>query len=108
MLTKTDYSDWASPAVYMKKKNDKIRACADFSTKLNDCLEIYNHPLPKPEDIIAKLSGRKVFPKLDLSEGYLQIPIDEEYTKYLTISKHKDLYGFNRLLFGSKVIQGIF
>ena len=42
MLTKTDYSELTSPTVYVKKKNNKIRTCADFSTRLNDCLEIYN------------------------------------------------------------------
>ena len=39
MLTKTDYSEWANPTIYMKKKNNKIKASTDFSTGLNDCLE---------------------------------------------------------------------
>ena len=35
VLTKTNYSEWTSAAVYVKNKN-KIRAHADFSTVLND------------------------------------------------------------------------
>ena len=51
---------------------------------LNDCLETY--ALPSPEDMFAKLSGGKVFSKLNLSEAYLQIPVGEEYPKYLIIN----------------------
>ena len=34
VVEKVDYSEWASPTVYVKKKNKKIRVCADFSTGL--------------------------------------------------------------------------
>ena len=61
MLTKTDYCEWASSTVYVKEKNYKIRTCADFSTRLNDCLETYNYHLSSLEDIFSKLSGGKVF-----------------------------------------------
>ena len=108
VLTKTNYSEWASPIIHVKKKNDKIKACTDFSTGLNDCLETYYYPLPSPEDILAKLSGGRVFSKLDLSEAYLQIGVNEECTKYLTIKTLKSLYRLNRLPFKIKVALGIF
>ena len=54
----------------MKKKNNKIRACLDFSIRLNNRLETYNYPQPSPEDTFAKLSDGKVFTKLDLSEAH--------------------------------------
>ncbi len=37
IISKVDYLDWASPTIYIKKKNQKIRVCADFSSGLNDC-----------------------------------------------------------------------
>ena len=30
VIKKVDYSDWATPTVYVKKRN-KLRVCADFS-----------------------------------------------------------------------------
>ena len=89
MLTKTDYSEWASLTVYVKRKNNKIRACADFSSGLHDCLETYYYSQPSLENIFAKLSSNKIFSKLDLSDAYLQIPIDIECSKYLTIKTIK-------------------
>ena len=55
MLTKTDNSELAI------HENNKIRARADFSTRLNNCLKTYNYPLPSLEDIFAKLSNVKYF-----------------------------------------------
>ena len=54
MLIKMNYNEWASPTVYLKKKNNKIGACTNFSMGLKDCLETYNYPLPNLEDIFAK------------------------------------------------------
>ena len=76
--------------------------------RLNDCLETYNYPLTSPKNTFAKLSGDKVFSKLDLSEAYLQIPVDKECAKYLTIKMLKGLYRFNRSPFGIKITISIF
>lgn len=65
VILKVEYSDWASPAVYIKKKSKEIRACADFSTGLNDALKTYHYPLLSPEAIFARLNNGKMFSKLD-------------------------------------------
>ena len=59
VISKIDNSEWATPTVYTKKKNNTIHVCADFSTGLNDNLKNYNHPLPTPEEIFAKLNDGK-------------------------------------------------
>lgn len=48
------------------------------------------------------------FSKLDLSKAYLQIKVDEECLKILTINTHIWLYKFNQLPFGIKVAPVIF
>ena len=89
VIKKVDYSEWASPTVYVKKKNNKIRICADFSTGLNECLWEPTYPLLTLEKIFSKLNGGKVFSKIDFSEAYLQVKVEEECTKYLTIHTHR-------------------
>ena len=107
VISKIDYSDWASPTVYIKE-NRKIRVCADFSTGLNNCLKDRAYPLQSPEDIFTKLNGGRVFSKLDLSEVYLQVKVSEECSKYLTINTHKGILKLHRLPFGWKVAPSLF
>ena len=54
VIEKTDNSPWAAPTIYEKKKNNKIRIYADYSTELNDCLKEINYPLPTTEEIFCK------------------------------------------------------
>lgn len=79
--------------------------CADFSTGLNEGLKQHNYPLPSPEEIFVKLYGGKFFSKLDLSDAYLQIHVDEDcfLNSLRSINTHRGLYKFNRLPFGVKV-----
>ena len=108
VISRIDHSQWASPTVYVKKKQNKIRVCADFSTGLNDALKDYTYPLPSPEDIFAKLNGGKIFSKIDLSDAYLQLKVTDSCAKVLTINTHKGLFKLNRLPFGLKVAPAIF
>ncbi|CAH8624689.1 unnamed protein product [Dicrocoelium dendriticum] len=92
----------------VEKPNGKVRVCADFSTGLNAALDDHQYPLPIPEDIFAKLNGGKCFAKLDLSDAYLQVEVDESSRELLTINTHRGLYQYNRLPFGVKTAPAIF
>ena len=103
-----NYLSWAAPIVMVKKANGKVRLCADFSTGLNDALDIHQYPLPAPEDLFTKLNGGTCFAKLDLVDAYLQIEVDEDSKNLLTINTHKGLFQFCRLPFGVKSAPAIF
>lgn len=45
VISKVKYSDWVSPNVYVKKKNNQIHVCSDFFTGLDNCLQDYNYIL---------------------------------------------------------------
>ena len=57
-------------------------------------------PLPKPSDLFATLANGKAFSKIDLSQAYQQMVLDEESAKSLTINTHLGLYQYTRLPFG--------
>jgi hypothetical protein len=42
--------------------------------------------MPKIDDIVANLAGGQKFSKIDLRQAYLQLPMDEESMKLLTIN----------------------
>ncbi|XP_055682446.1 uncharacterized protein K02A2.6-like [Lutzomyia longipalpis] len=108
IITPVEFSQWAAPIVVARKPNGKIRICGDYSTGLNESVETNNYPIPDPDSLFSRLSGNKIFSHVDLSDAYLQIPVDEESSKLLTIHTHRGLFRFNRLPPGIRSAPGIF
>ena len=86
-------SPWASPIVIVPKKSapgepPKRRLCIDFRkvnelqqqviTKGQSKGQISIHPLPKIDEMYAKLKGAKVFSTIDLSSGYHHIALGKD------------------------------
>ncbi|KFD66374.1 hypothetical protein M514_05772, partial [Trichuris suis] len=65
VISKVNCSAWAAPLVAVRKRDGRLRLCADFSTGLNDALEMHQYPLPTPEDIFSTLNGGTVFSQID-------------------------------------------
>jgi len=64
--------------------------------------------LPTPEELLSTLSAGKIFSKLDLSQTYLQLPVEDISKPYLTINDHQGLYTYNRFPFGISSAPVIF
>ena len=99
IIRKVTHSEWAAPIVAVPKKDGKFRICGDYKVTINQVLSVDQYPLPKPEDLFATLAGRKVFTKLDLSQAYLQLKLDEKSVPYATINT-QGLYSYSRFAFG--------
>ena len=108
VLVKTSSSDWAAPIVAVPKKDGKFRICGDYKVTVNQVLNVEQYPLPKPEELFSTLAKGKVFSKLDLSQAYLQLRLDESSMQYVTINTHKGLYTPTRLPFGVASAPAIF
>lgn len=65
--------------------------CADFFIVLNDFLNMCHNPEPTPEDIFEITNGGKISSELDVSDAYLQVKVDEECSKLLTLNTHVSL-----------------
>ena len=65
-------SPWASPVVFVRKKDEKTRFCMDFR-KLNDCTRKDAQPLPRIDESLDALGGASVFSTLDLASGYCTV-----------------------------------
>jgi len=59
------------------------RLTCDFR-KLNDCCRKMAFPLPKIEEIIGRIvkTGSRFFAKIDLTQGFHQVPLAEEHRAY--------------------------
>ena len=102
------YSKWAAPIVPVAKEDGTVRICGDYKLTVNQAAALDNYPVPKTEDLLATLNGAKLFCKLDVSQAYQQLKLDEQSREYLTVNTHKGLYQPTRLQYGVHSASGIF
>jgi len=108
IISPIKHSKWAAPIVPVLKKNGTVRLCGDYKVTVNKALLNESYPLPKVEELFASLAGGKYFTKLDMSNAYLQLPLDDASKEYLVINTHKGLFQYNRLPFGVASAPSIF
>lgn len=102
-------SDWATPIVpVVKSDGHSIRVCGDYRLTVNKCSEINCYPLPRLETMIQTLSPGKMFSKLDLSQAYLQLEMDEESQKMCVLNTPFGLFKVTRLPYGVSSSPAIF
>ena len=81
------------------KPNGNVRICID-PKDLNCAIKCEHYPMKTIEDVAAKPSNAKYFPKLDAESGFWQIVLDEPSNKLLTFNTPFGRYKFNRLAVG--------
>ncbi|CEL54415.1 hypothetical protein RSOLAG1IB_11661 [Rhizoctonia solani AG-1 IB] len=66
----------SSPVMFVPKKDGSRRLVVDYQ-KLNNQSKKNVYPLPRPDDLMSKLRGAKLFTKLDLRWGYNNVRVKE-------------------------------
>ena len=74
ILEPVEFSQWAAPTVTVLKPDKKsVRLCGDFRMMVNPVAKLDHYPIPKVDELFAKLAGGRLFTKIDLSQAYQQI-----------------------------------
>ena len=106
IISPVEFTEWAAPIVV--KQDGSVRICGDYKCTINQVSKLDNYPIIKTEDMLATLGGGNKFTKLDKSQAYQQLLLDEESKKFTTINTNKGLYQYNNLPFGVSSAPGIF
>ena len=107
-ITPVQFSEWAAPIVPIVKSDGCVRVCGDYKCTINQASKLDNYRIPKTEDLLTTLGGSQKFTKLDMSQAYQQLLLEDESKQYTTINTHKSLCQYNRLPFGVSSAPGIF
>ena len=100
-------SKWAAPIVPVLKPDHKsIRICGNYNLTANKASRLEQYPLPKVEDLFSTLAGSITFTKLDMSQAYQQLVLDDNSKEIVTINTHNGLFSYQRLPFLSILCSG--
>ena len=98
-LIRKSESEYASPIVIVKKKDNAIRLCCDFR-KINSITKVDREPLQHPEDLINEMVEAKIFSHLDCTRAFWQIEVEEESKQYTAFTTHEGFYEWNVMPYG--------
>jgi hypothetical protein len=93
-------SDWACPALFVKKKKEgTLRMCVDYRA-LNVVTIKNKYPLPRIDILFDQLVKARVFSKIDLRSGYPQIKIRPQDIPKAAFSTRYGLFEYLVMSFG--------
>ena len=92
ILEPVQYAEWAAPILPVLKSDRAVCICGNFKQTVNKALPVDRYPLPKGEDLFATLSGGQIFSKLDLSQAYQQVVLEDASRDLVTINTQKGLF----------------
>lgn len=101
-------SEWGTCLVPVLKPDGQLRLCGSYKETINRYLLSFQYPLPRIDQIFASMQGGQLFTKLDLSNAYNQLVLDDESQKLCTWSTHKGAFRITRMPFGIKPAAAIF
>ena len=73
---------------------------------MNQASKLNRYPIPKIQDLFAKLAGAKTFTKLDMSmsQAYQQILLEEDSQRFVVVNTHLGLFQYKRFIFSPRYI----
>jgi hypothetical protein len=96
---KPSKSPYGAPVLFVHKKNGTLRMCVDYRA-LNKATVTNRYILPRIDDLFDRLSGAKVFSRIDLQSRYYQIRIAEGDEAKTTCRTRYGSYEFLVMPFG--------
>jgi len=96
---KPSKSPYGALVFFVHKKDGTLKMCVDYRA-LNKATVKNWYPLPRIDDLFDRLSGAKVFSRIDLRSGYYQIWIAEGDKEKIAYRTRYGSYEFMVMPFG--------
>lgn len=90
---------FASPILMARKPGGGLRFCVDYR-KLNAITRKDRYPIPLVDELMERISGAKIFTKLDIRQGFHRIRLSPESEDSTTFRTRYGTYKYHVLPFG--------
>jgi transposase InsO family protein len=94
-------SEWSSPAILVPKAGGTYRCVVDYRA-VNTIVEDESFPMPRIDDLIDRIGQAKYLTKIDLSQSFHQIALDEQSRQFTSFCTPFGQWQYKRLPYGLK------
>ena len=98
-IIKPSQCPWSSPMVPIRKPNGCIRLCIDYR-RLNSVTMEDPYEMPHISDLLDKVAEARWLFKLDLNQGFYQIPMNQDSIAKTAFCSPRGKFAFTRMPFG--------
>lgn len=108
IISKVNYpTDWVNSLMIVEKPNGSLRLCLD-PKPLNKYICREHYLIPKCDNILSRLVGKKMFTVIDMKDGFWQLELTKRSSDFCTFNTPFGRYKFNRVPFGISSAPEIF
>ncbi|KAG1062624.1 hypothetical protein G6F62_008005 [Rhizopus arrhizus] len=107
LLEKIQFTQWGSQVRPVQKPDGTMRVCGNY-VAINLVTVPIKYPFPNMHHLLQSLGQAKVFSKLDLAQGYFQIPIKQEHKEKTALVTVNGTYVFTVMPMGMKNAPAVF
>jgi hypothetical protein len=101
VLAEVQQSDWQTP-VFIVINHDKTTRMVTNYKKLNAASKDEAYPVTSVPEMMRQFRGKTVFSKFDICKAFMNIEVEEETQKLLTIITPYGCYKYLKMPFGHK------
>ena len=98
-IVRPSHSPWSSPVMAVPKQDGSVRVCVDFRA-INKHTKRDRYPLPRIDELLAKVGKASFLTTLDLSKGYHQVPLTADTMPKTAFITQFGKFEYTRLPFG--------
>ena len=99
IIEPVECSEWVHPLVSVFKKDGSVRICNDLQ-HLNKQIIVQRFVIPSIDELMVKLSGARIFTKLDLRNAFYHMPLTVESRKLTAFLTPLGLFQYKVLPMG--------
>ena len=98
---------YGAPILFAKKKDGGLRMCIDYRALNGQTVNDF-YPIPRPDELLQRLDGAQIFSKIDMRDGYHQIPMKYRDRVKTSFTCRYGTYQFTVMPFGLSTAPATF
>jgi len=107
LIIEPSQSAWCSPSVSVVKPDRLVRLCVDYY-RLQATPQLQQVILTLDDDVLERAGKARVMSKLDLTNGYYQIRMAEQFKNLTTFVSPWGCFRFTQMPFGLRNARALF